>query len=157
VLGGGHLRALSGAYKRRQPAAFFRFAGRGEKPALKARADALSRAAADYSTNGMTASANRPVRACRCFAACGTKWASTPKGAKPMTRTTIFSSITAICMLGATAAPALAKTQDAQAEAGTSAAKGERKICKILETSGTKMVETKCLTEAGWKEYIARY
>jgi acid phosphatase class B len=75
-----------------------------------------------------------------------------------MTRTNILNSIAAVAMLAATASPAFAaKAQDPQAEAGTSASKGERKICKILETSGTMMTETKCFTEAGWKEYTARY
>jgi hypothetical protein len=81
-----------------------------------------------------------------------------PKGGKKMTRTNIISSIAAVAVLTATASPAFAaKTQDAQAEAGAAASKGERKVCKILETTGTKMVETVCLTEAGWKEYTARY
>ena len=50
---------------------------------------------------------------------------------------------------GNSQAAAAAATAAAQ---GSKAAKGEKKICKRLETSGTRMAERVCLTKEDWKK-----
>jgi hypothetical protein len=67
----------------------------------------------------------------------------------------IFASTAAFAMVAGTPAFA-AKSQSEQASAteGGSEAKGERKICKTLDASESRMKRTRlCLTREGWKKF----
>jgi len=69
--------------------------------------------------------------------------------------TPIATIVTALLMAvpasaqGNSQAAAAAATAAAQ---GSKEAKGEKKVCKRLETSGTRMAERVCLTKEEWKK-----
>jgi hypothetical protein len=70
-------------------------------------------------------------------------------------KTMIWSLAAAALLATATAAPAAVRTaqgEETKAEAANGKASGEKKICKRLETSGTRMTERACLTKAEWKK-----
>ena len=61
------------------------------------------------------------------------------------------SLIIAAAAVAFAASPAVANgTKAADAAEAPKAAKAEKKICKRLETSGTRMAERVCLTKAQW-------
>lgn len=64
-------------------------------------------------------------------------------------------AITTLAALCLAAAPATAKTADQEQAAAAPAAKAdpaEKKVCKRLEMSGTRMADRVCLTREQWKK-----
>lgn len=71
-------------------------------------------------------------------------------------KTQILSILTSAALLGGATAATAAKTaqNDVKAVEATTGA-GEKKICKRLETSGTRMIARTCLTKQEWKKLDA--
>ena len=68
-------------------------------------------------------------------------------------KTKLFSLAAATVLLGTAAAAPAAKTGQAEDKAASAAANtGEKKICKRLASSGTRLEPRACLTKAEWKK-----
>jgi invasion protein IalB len=67
-----------------------------------------------------------------------------------MTKTSLFAPLAALSLLAAGTAPAFAKAQDDQPAAAS--AKSERKICKNIARSESRMTERVCLTKTEWRK-----
>jgi hypothetical protein len=66
-------------------------------------------------------------------------------------RTTIIAIAISTIALACSPANADVQTQDKSANATQAKAGEEKKICKRLATSATRMVEQTCLTKSQWK------
>ena len=69
--------------------------------------------------------------------------------------TPIATLVTALLVAAPASAQGNSQAATAAASAaaqGTKGAKGEKKICKRLETSGTRMAERVCMTKDEWKK-----
>jgi hypothetical protein len=79
-----------------------------------------------------------------------------PQEYRTMIKTRIFTAFAAAALIGAGTAPAFAKTQDNQPSenAGASASKSERKICKRFDNTASRLrSERVCLTKSDWKKF----
>lgn len=68
-------------------------------------------------------------------------------------KTQILSIVAAAALLGAGSAAAATKTgQSEEVKALQAAGSGEKKVCKRLQVSGTRLAERTCLTKDEWKK-----
>jgi hypothetical protein len=68
-----------------------------------------------------------------------------------MTKTSLFAPLAALSLLAAGAAPAFAKAQGEQ-PAATGSGKEQRKICRNIPRTESRLTERVCLTKAQWRK-----
>lgn len=68
-------------------------------------------------------------------------------------KTQFLSIVATAALLGAGTASAAVKTgQSEEVKALQAAGAGEKKVCKRLQVSGTRLAERTCLTKEDWKK-----